>query len=76
MALAQALQSPGDVVAALRAFERVRMPVNRRIMARGRDLGACLEPRLATPADRERAERHHTPAAVMSEIAVLDFLQG
>ena len=51
------------------------MPVNRRIMARGRDLGGCLEPRLATLADRERTERHHMPAAVMSEIAVLDFLE-
>jgi hypothetical protein len=53
-----ALQSCNDVFSALTAFERERIPVNQRIMARA------------------AAERHHTPEAVMSEIAVLDFLQG
>ena len=75
MALAGALQAHDDVDAALAAFERARIPVNRRIMARGRDLGACLGPRLATTEERTKAERHHTPESVMSEIAVLDFLR-
>jgi 2-polyprenyl-6-methoxyphenol hydroxylase-like FAD-dependent oxidoreductase len=74
MALARALRSHEDVDAALAAFERARIPVNCRIMARGRELGACLGPPLATPEERTKAERHHTPEAVMSEIAVLDFL--
>ena len=45
-------------------------------MARGRDLGACLQPQFATAEERAAAERHHTPEAVMREIAVLDFLHG
>src|SRR5262249_24985422 len=75
MALAGALQSSDDVAAALRAFERARIPANRRIRARGREPGACLQPHFATAEDRAIAERHHAPEAVMSEIAVLDFLQ-
>jgi 2-polyprenyl-6-methoxyphenol hydroxylase-like FAD-dependent oxidoreductase len=75
MALANALAAHGDVGPALAAFERNRIPVNRRIMQRGRDLGGYLQPFRLTPDERARAERHHTPAAVMSEIAVLDFLK-
>jgi 2-polyprenyl-6-methoxyphenol hydroxylase-like FAD-dependent oxidoreductase len=75
MALARALQSGDDIEAALRQFEQARLPVNRRVMARGRDLGACLQPHLASEQERIKAERHHTPAAVMAEIAVLDFLR-
>jgi 2-polyprenyl-6-methoxyphenol hydroxylase-like FAD-dependent oxidoreductase len=72
MALADTLRGRDDVAAALQAFERARLPANARIMARGRDLGACLQPGLAAER-RAAAERHHTPQAVMSEIAVLDF---
>jgi 2-polyprenyl-6-methoxyphenol hydroxylase-like FAD-dependent oxidoreductase len=75
MALADALQAHDDIAIALRAFERVRTPVNRRVIARGRELGGCLEPDLATPGQRQEAERHHTAEAVMREIAVLDFLR-
>ena len=42
--------------------------------ARGRELGGYLSPQLLTPAERAAAERRHTPAAAMAEIAVLDFL--
>jgi 2-polyprenyl-6-methoxyphenol hydroxylase-like FAD-dependent oxidoreductase len=72
MALAAALAACADIEPALAAFERTRMPVNLRVMARGRDLGACLQPQLAQ--ERARADVHHTPEAVMREIAVLDFL--
>jgi 2-polyprenyl-6-methoxyphenol hydroxylase-like FAD-dependent oxidoreductase len=75
MALAGALQAHDDVAASLSAFEQTRLPVNRRIMARGRELGSCLQPRHATAAARAQAARHHTPEAVMREIAVLDFLR-
>jgi 2-polyprenyl-6-methoxyphenol hydroxylase-like FAD-dependent oxidoreductase len=75
MALANALRSNDDMEAALAAFERARIPVNRRIMQRGRELGGYL-PAQAGPAARiAAAERHHTPQAVMSEIAVLDFIK-
>jgi len=73
MALADALRSTGDVAAGLAAFERDRIPANQRIMQRGRELGGYLQPHLLAPAARAAAERHHTPQAIMSEIAVLDF---
>jgi 2-polyprenyl-6-methoxyphenol hydroxylase-like FAD-dependent oxidoreductase len=75
MALVTALRAGGDLEAALDRFERSRMDINRRVVARGRDLGTYLQPELRTPEEREKAERHHTPAAVMAEIAVLDFLR-
>jgi 2-polyprenyl-6-methoxyphenol hydroxylase-like FAD-dependent oxidoreductase len=73
MALADSLRASDDVRTALATFERGRLPVNRRIMARGRALGGYLHPDL-TPQARAEAERHHTPEAIMREIAVLDFL--
>jgi 2-polyprenyl-6-methoxyphenol hydroxylase-like FAD-dependent oxidoreductase len=72
-ALAQALAAHGEVATALAAFERARIPADRRIMARGRELGGYLRRDYASEAERETAERHHTPEAVMREIAVLDF---
>ena len=75
MVLAGALQDGDDVGAALAEFERARLPVNCRIMARGRALGGYLHPHHATPEARAEADGHHTPEAVMSEIAVLDFLK-
>jgi 2-polyprenyl-6-methoxyphenol hydroxylase-like FAD-dependent oxidoreductase len=76
MALADALRAHDDVGAALAAFERARLPVNRRIMQRGRELGAYLQPHLLSADALAAAERRHTPQAVMKEIAVLDFLKG
>ena len=73
MALADALRAHDDIAGALAAFERERIPANRRIMERGRELGGYLQPHLLTPTALAAAERHHTPAAIMSEIAVLDF---
>jgi 2-polyprenyl-6-methoxyphenol hydroxylase-like FAD-dependent oxidoreductase len=73
MALLNALRAHDDVVSALAAFERERIPANQRIMARGRELGGYLQPQLLAPDALAKAERHHTPQAVMSEIAVLDF---
>ncbi len=75
-ALVAALGAGGNVQTALRRFERSRMDINRRIVARGRDLGIYLQPALRTPEERMKAERHRTPQAVMEEIAVLDFLRG
>jgi 2-polyprenyl-6-methoxyphenol hydroxylase-like FAD-dependent oxidoreductase len=71
-ALADALAAHDDVALALAAFEHTRIPANRRIMTRGRQLGGYLRAD-ASPAERIAAERHHSPEAVMREIAVLDF---
>ncbi len=72
-ALARALAAHRDVASALAAFERERIPANARIMARGRELGGYLRRAYATTQERAAAERHHTPEAVMREIAVLEF---
>jgi len=76
MALATALQSNGAVESALERFAAARIGINRQVMQRGRDLGSYLQPHLTSADERRKAERHRTPQAVMSEIAVLDFLQA
>jgi 2-polyprenyl-6-methoxyphenol hydroxylase-like FAD-dependent oxidoreductase len=76
MALATALR-PGEAIdSALARFEAARMDINRQVMQRGRDLGSYLQPHPGSAEERRKAERHGTPQAVMSEIAVLDFLQA
>jgi 2-polyprenyl-6-methoxyphenol hydroxylase-like FAD-dependent oxidoreductase len=76
LALVTALQSGEAIDVALARFEGARMGINRQVMQRGRDLGTYLQPQLTTAEERAKAERHGTPQAVMSEIAVLDFLQS
>jgi 2-polyprenyl-6-methoxyphenol hydroxylase-like FAD-dependent oxidoreductase len=76
LALARALQSNGSIERALARFETERTGINRQVMQRGRDLGIYLQPQLASAEERSRAEQHHTPQAVVSEIAMLDFLKG
>jgi 2-polyprenyl-6-methoxyphenol hydroxylase-like FAD-dependent oxidoreductase len=76
VALAEALDSESDVSRALAGFERMRMEPNRRIVGRARELGAYLEPSPKSAEQRRLAERHRTPQAVMTEIALLDFLHN
>ena len=71
-ALAAALQSSAEVAIALRRFEAARLVPNSRMVEHARTLGACLEPGARATA----AARHHTPEAVMAEIAVLDFTRA
>jgi 2-polyprenyl-6-methoxyphenol hydroxylase-like FAD-dependent oxidoreductase len=71
-ALADALES-ADVLAALRNFEAVRLPVGRRIIERARHLGAYLQA-TQTAEERARSQRHSIPEAVLAETALLDFL--
>jgi 2-polyprenyl-6-methoxyphenol hydroxylase-like FAD-dependent oxidoreductase len=63
----------GDVEAALRRYERRRLPENNRIIERARHLGAYLQ---ATQSAEERTQsaRHGIPEAVLAETATLDFL--
>lgn len=72
-ALAEALRSDADVPAALQRFEQARLAENHRIIERARHLGAYLQAS-RTQAEQERAGRHSTDAAVLSETATLDFL--
>ena len=71
-ALAGALEG-GGVAAALGRFEAERLPAGQRIIRRARQLGAYLQAQCDTAEERLAADRHHTPAAVMAETALLDF---
>jgi 2-polyprenyl-6-methoxyphenol hydroxylase-like FAD-dependent oxidoreductase len=66
MALAGCLSAAeNDVSEALAAYEKQRLAFGACVVAHGRALGAYLE-----GSDDDDAKRHHTPYAVMSEIAV------
>jgi 2-polyprenyl-6-methoxyphenol hydroxylase-like FAD-dependent oxidoreductase len=54
-----------DVPGALLKYESLRQDFNRAVVARGRELGAWLQ-----GVDTPESRCHHTPEAVMSEIAV------
>ena len=73
-ALAQALATACTIEAGLDAFEAGREPIGRRMVARGRDLGAAMQAKLATPHERAMAARYRDPAAVLADSATLDFL--
>ena len=74
MALADALDADADVAGGLKAFEQKRIGIGRRIVARGRALGAYIQPERHTEEERANARIHSGPERVMREIAVLDFL--
>jgi len=70
-ALTRALSDhPGDVPAAVLAFERERLPYGAAVVRRARHLGTYMQAQLLTPEDRDLAERHRSPEAVMAETAV------
>lgn len=73
-ALVGALISHADVAEALRAYERERLPVGRRIVAHARHLGAYLQA-TRSDAEQEASSRHGIPEAVLAETALVDFLR-
>jgi 2-polyprenyl-6-methoxyphenol hydroxylase-like FAD-dependent oxidoreductase len=74
LALTQALEAVPDIAMALKRMEATQQPFGRRVIARARELGACLQPRLATAAERENAARFRAPQATIRETATLEFL--
>jgi 2-polyprenyl-6-methoxyphenol hydroxylase-like FAD-dependent oxidoreductase len=72
-ALAAALDGDDDIEAALRCYERERLPENNRIIERARHLGAYLQA-TQNAEERTRSARHGIPEAVLAETATLDFL--
>lgn len=72
-ALAEALDSSSDVATALAAYEAARLPQGQKIVRRARHLGAYMQAHLATDEERAAALRHHSPKAVMTETASMDF---
>jgi 2-polyprenyl-6-methoxyphenol hydroxylase-like FAD-dependent oxidoreductase len=75
MVLAEALSAEADVEAALKRFEAQRLVTGRRIVDQARRLGSYMRTKFDTPEERELAERHQTPEAVMSETALLTYLR-
>jgi 2-polyprenyl-6-methoxyphenol hydroxylase-like FAD-dependent oxidoreductase len=76
LALARALSRAGDIAAALAEMESTQAPFGRRIIARARALGACLQPHHATAAERANAERFRAPEATLAQTATLEFLDA
>jgi 2-polyprenyl-6-methoxyphenol hydroxylase-like FAD-dependent oxidoreductase len=74
LALADALAADA-VEPALRRFEALRLPVGRRIIEHARHLGAYLQA-TRTLEEEARSERHSNAQAVITETAVLDFLEA
>ncbi|MBW8267977.1 FAD binding domain-containing protein [Caldovatus aquaticus] len=71
-ALAAALDAAGgDVPAALARFEAARLPRNRRVIERARELGRCI-----AAAGRPADETVREPSVLMRDIAVVDFLDA
>lgn len=62
--------SDGDVDAALRTFDARRRPYGAMVVDRSRALGAYMQAQRLSGEERERAERHRQPEAVMAETAV------
>jgi 2-polyprenyl-6-methoxyphenol hydroxylase-like FAD-dependent oxidoreductase len=75
LALTRALSRGSDVAAALREMEATQIPFGRRVIARARELGTCLQPHLASEAERANAERFRKPEATLAETATLEFLE-
>ena len=75
-ALAAALAGNADVEAALRAYEALRIAVGRRFVAQARRLGSYLKYQFASEEELARAAFHAAPQRVMTETAVLDFLEA
>ena len=74
LALMPALEGAGDIAAALKQMEATQRPFGGRIIARARELGACLQPHHATAAERANAVRFGVPRATLEETATLEFL--
>jgi 2-polyprenyl-6-methoxyphenol hydroxylase-like FAD-dependent oxidoreductase len=74
LALARSLARASSIEAGLAAMEASQAPFGRRIIARARELGACLQQTRATETERRNAERFRTPEATLKETATLEFL--
>jgi len=70
LCLAQAVAAqPGDIPAALAAFEAERLRVGAAVVRRARHLGAYMQAQILTAEERDMAERHRSANAVMAETA-------
>jgi 2-polyprenyl-6-methoxyphenol hydroxylase-like FAD-dependent oxidoreductase len=70
VALADALSAARTIDAGLAAYEKARLGFGRDIVAHARELGSFLQAQTRGEAERRAAAHHHTPEAVMREVAV------
>jgi 2-polyprenyl-6-methoxyphenol hydroxylase-like FAD-dependent oxidoreductase len=63
-------QHPRDFHAAIEDFDKKRRHFGATVVSRARHLGAYMQAQIRTSVERELAERHRTPGAVMNETAV------
>jgi 2-polyprenyl-6-methoxyphenol hydroxylase-like FAD-dependent oxidoreductase len=69
LALATCLQDDHDIDCALEAFSKERVAAGQSIIRRARHLGAYMQAQLLSDEERQRANAHRSPHAVMSETA-------
>ncbi len=70
-ALVRALAQPAATLPhALAAFAQAREPFGAAVVTRARQLGAYMQAQLLTQEERDMAERHRHPEAIMAETAV------
>ena len=69
-ALADSLAACADVSGALAAYDAQRRPYGAMVVERSRALGAYMQAQRLSSREREQAERHRRPDAVMAETAV------
>ena len=74
LVLARALSGAASIEEGLAAMEASRLAFGRRIIARARELGACLQQTHATAVEARNAARFRTPDATVRETATLEFL--
>ncbi|MBV9970330.1 MAG: FAD binding domain-containing protein [Xanthobacteraceae bacterium] len=74
LVLARALAGASLIEEGLATMEASRLAFGRRIIARARELGACLQETHATAAEARDAARFRTPDATVRETATLEFL--
>lgn len=74
MVLARALAAKPTVKEALHDYEAKRVPFCGAVVAHARRLGSYLQAQIKSESERQAAEQHFSPEAVLRETATLDFL--
>lgn len=70
-ALAEILSAHSSIDDALAAYNAQRHAFGQRIVRRARDLGAYMQAQLLSEEERQLAEKHRSPQAVMTETATM-----
>ncbi|WP_028747592.1 FAD binding domain-containing protein [Rhizobium mesoamericanum] len=69
LALAEALDAHRDIPSALSAFQNSRLAYGAAVIRRARHLGAYMQAQLLTEEEKQMAEQHRHPQAIMTETA-------